>query len=155
MWTWLMHVCLLCMQESARAALKMKDCQMTDRTTQTEHTGAEVRCSQTSYRVALSDWNTNTASHTSFSATFCTTKQSPVLIHSSFLLCCGWAFLNFSFSKLFQVWELFLSPKTCFAAYYSPLSPLPILSSKSRSAQKEFCFVPTQCPQLTWPPWLC
>ncbi|XP_015229767.1 PREDICTED: serine-rich coiled-coil domain-containing protein 1-like isoform X1 [Cyprinodon variegatus] len=27
--------------ESARAALKMKDCQMTDRTTQTEHTGAE------------------------------------------------------------------------------------------------------------------
>ncbi|KAM4579205.1 serine-rich coiled-coil domain-containing protein 1 isoform 1-T2 [Fundulus diaphanus] len=28
--------------ESARAALKMKDCQMTDRTTQTEHTGAEL-----------------------------------------------------------------------------------------------------------------
>ncbi|XP_032434351.1 LOW QUALITY PROTEIN: serine-rich coiled-coil domain-containing protein 1 [Xiphophorus hellerii] len=28
--------------ESARAALKMKDCQMTDRTTQTEHTGAEI-----------------------------------------------------------------------------------------------------------------
>uniref|UniRef100_A0A1A8BAA5 Coiled-coil serine-rich protein 1 n=2 Tax=Nothobranchius kadleci TaxID=1051664 RepID=A0A1A8BAA5_NOTKA len=28
--------------ESAKAALKMKDCQMTDRTTQTEHTGPEI-----------------------------------------------------------------------------------------------------------------
>uniref|UniRef100_A0A3B4FVB4 Coiled-coil serine rich protein 1 n=1 Tax=Pundamilia nyererei TaxID=303518 RepID=A0A3B4FVB4_9CICH len=33
--------------ESAKAALKMKDCQMTDRTTQTEHMGPEVSHSQT------------------------------------------------------------------------------------------------------------
>lgn len=46
MWTGFMDACLLCMQESAKAALKMKDCQMTDRTTQTEHMGSEVRCSQ-------------------------------------------------------------------------------------------------------------
>lgn len=31
------------MQESAKAALNMKGCQMTDRTTQTEHAGPEVR----------------------------------------------------------------------------------------------------------------
>lgn len=38
--------CLFCMQESAKAALNMKDCQMTDRTTQTEHMGPEVRYTQ-------------------------------------------------------------------------------------------------------------
>lgn len=36
-------VCVFCMQESAKATLNMKDCQMTDRTTQTEHMGPEVR----------------------------------------------------------------------------------------------------------------
>lgn len=34
---------MFCMQESAKATLNMKDCQMTDRTTQTEHMGPEVR----------------------------------------------------------------------------------------------------------------
>lgn len=34
---------VICMQESAKAALNMKGCQMTDRATQTEHTGPEVR----------------------------------------------------------------------------------------------------------------
>ncbi|KAK5909817.1 hypothetical protein CesoFtcFv8_003712 [Champsocephalus esox] len=33
--------------ESAKAALKMKDCQMTDHATQTEHMGPEVRKAQT------------------------------------------------------------------------------------------------------------
>lgn len=46
-WTRLMGVCLFSVQESAKAALKMKDCQMTDRTTQTEHMGPEVSHSQT------------------------------------------------------------------------------------------------------------
>lgn len=35
--------CVFCMQECAKATLNMKDCQMTDRTTQTEHMGPEVR----------------------------------------------------------------------------------------------------------------
>lgn len=35
--------CVFCMQESAKAALNMKGCQMTDRATQTEHAGPEVR----------------------------------------------------------------------------------------------------------------
>lgn len=34
---------VFCMQESAKAALNMKGCQMTDRATQTEHAGPEVR----------------------------------------------------------------------------------------------------------------
>lgn len=46
-------VCLFCVQESAKAALKMKDCQMTDRTTQTEHMGPEVSCSQEKYTRSL------------------------------------------------------------------------------------------------------
>lgn len=62
MGTWFMDVCLFCMQESAKAALKMKDCQMTDRTTQTEHTGSEVRCSQTTQ----SPCQTEMHNHTSF-----------------------------------------------------------------------------------------
>lgn len=48
-----MDVCLVCMQESAKAALKMKDCQMTDRTTQTEHMGPEVRLHITKWGLAL------------------------------------------------------------------------------------------------------
>lgn len=48
-----MVLCLLCMQESAKAALKMKDCQMTDRTTQTEHTGPEVRNTHRKYTSSL------------------------------------------------------------------------------------------------------
>lgn len=67
-----MGLCLFCMQESAKAALKMKDCQMTDRTTQTEHAGPEVRYTQTtntlSLTLALSDTNTNNAPCTAFSA---------------------------------------------------------------------------------------
>lgn len=47
-------VCLFWMQESAKAALKMKDCQMTDRTTQTEHMGPEVRYTQTTHTLSLS-----------------------------------------------------------------------------------------------------
>lgn len=35
--------CVFCMQECAKATLSMKDCQMTDRTTQTEQMGPEVR----------------------------------------------------------------------------------------------------------------
>lgn len=34
---------VFCMQESAKAALNMKGCQMTDRATQTDHAGPEVR----------------------------------------------------------------------------------------------------------------
>lgn len=48
-WAQLMFVLLFCIQESAKAALKMKDCQMTDRTTQTEHMGPEVRYTQTTH----------------------------------------------------------------------------------------------------------
>lgn len=47
-----MGVCF-CLQESAKAALNMKACQMTDRTTQTEHMGPEVRHTQTAHTSCL------------------------------------------------------------------------------------------------------
>lgn len=43
LWCGFVPPSVFCMQESAKAALNMKDCQMTDRATQTEHTGPEVR----------------------------------------------------------------------------------------------------------------
>ena len=45
---------MFCIQESAKAALKMKDCQMTDRTTQTEHMGPEVRYTDHTLCLSLS-----------------------------------------------------------------------------------------------------
>lgn len=66
-----MVVLSFCVQESAKAALKMKDCQMTDHTTQTEHMGPEVRHTQTTHTIFF-----RSVRHKHTSNALCTTFEA-------------------------------------------------------------------------------
>lgn len=113
---------MFCMQESAKATLNMKDCQMTDRTTQTEHLGTEVR-----HKENLSRSVRNTKVH----CTKDVPKNASINDVAHYLTVLGY---NNSFLKtilsLQYVLDSFSSPENTF---YTQSQPLSLLSHHLKS----------------------